>query len=83
VRVAVRNTGSYISPEELPRVFERFFQHDPARARGGNGSGGAGLGLAIATEVVQAHKGTISATSDEVAGTEFVVILPSRESSRD
>jgi signal transduction histidine kinase len=74
VRVAVRNTGSYIPPDELSRVFERFFQHDPARTRGVNG--GAGLGLAIATEVVQAHKGTISATSDQTEGTEFVVTLP-------
>ena len=73
VRIAVRNTGSYIPPDELARVFERFFQHDPARTRG---NGGAGLGLAIATEVVQAHQGTISATSDQAAGTEFVVTLP-------
>ncbi len=73
VRVGVRNTGSYIPPDELSRVFERFFQHDPARTRG---SAGAGLGLAIVTEVVQAHRGTISATSDETEGTEFVVTLP-------
>ncbi|MFQ5790418.1 MAG: ATP-binding protein, partial [Acidobacteriota bacterium] len=43
-RVAVHNTGSYIPPDELPRVFERFFQLDRTRARG---PGGAGLGLAI------------------------------------
>jgi signal transduction histidine kinase len=73
VRVAVRNTGSYIPPEELSRVFERFFQRDQSRTRG---NGGAGLGLAIATEVVQAHRGTISATSDQSEGTEFVVTLP-------
>jgi signal transduction histidine kinase len=73
VRVAVRNSGSYIAPEELSRVFERFFQHDPSRTRS---TGGAGLGLAIAMEVVQAHAGTISATSDQATGTEFVVTLP-------
>lgn len=73
MRVAVRNTGSYIPSDELVRVFERFFQHDPARTRG---NGGVGLGLAIATEVVQAHRGTISATSDQSSGTEFIVTLP-------
>ncbi len=73
VRVAVRNTGSYISPEELPRIFERFFQADPSRTRG---TGGSGLGLAIASEVVQAHRGAISASSDKRDGTEFVVTLP-------
>ena len=73
VRVSVRNTGSYIPPEELSRVFERFFQRDQSRTRG---NGGAGLGLAIATEVIQAHRGTISATSDQAEGTEFVVTLP-------
>jgi len=73
VRVAVHNTGSYIPPEELPRVFERFFQRDRNRSRG---SAGAGLGLAIAREVVQAHLGSISASSDRKQGTEFVVTLP-------
>ena len=73
VRVAIHNTGSYIPPDELPRIFERFFQLDRHRARG---AGGAGLGLAIASEVVQAHRGSISATSDRDQGTEFVVSLP-------
>jgi signal transduction histidine kinase len=73
VRVAVHNTGSYIPPENLSRVFERFFQLDRNRTRG---TGGAGLGLAIATEVVRAHRGNISASSKEGEGTEFVVTLP-------
>jgi signal transduction histidine kinase len=72
-RVAVRNTGSFIPPDELPRVFERFFQTDRNRA---SGASGAGLGLAIASEVVQAHRGAISASSDREQGTEFVVTLP-------
>ena len=79
VRVAVHNTGSYIPPDELTRVFERFFQIDRNRARQG---GGAGLGLAIANEVVQAHAGTIGATSDRERGTEFVVTLPLRPAGR-
>ena len=73
VRVAIHNSGSYIPAEELTRVFERFFQLDRNRTRG---SGGAGLGLAIASEVVQAHRGDIRASSDQEQGTEFVVTLP-------
>ena len=74
VRVAVHNTGSYIPPDELPRVFERFYQVERHRGRGT--AGGGGLGLAIASEVVQAHRGSIQATSDREHGTEFVVTLP-------
>ncbi len=73
VRVTVHNTGSYIPPEDLPRVFQRFFQPNRNRSRG---TGGAGLGLAIASEVVQAHRGAIRASSDREQGTEFVVTLP-------
>jgi two-component system sensor histidine kinase ResE len=73
VRVAVRNSGSYIPPADLERVFERFYQLDRNRTRT---SGGAGLGLAIAKEVVQAHRGEISASSNRDQGTEFIVTLP-------
>jgi len=73
VRVTIHNTGSYIPREDLPRVFERFFQLDRHRKRG---SGGAGLGLAIVSEVMQAHGGGVNASSDEAEGTEFVVTLP-------
>ena len=72
-RVTVHNTGSYIPSEDLPRVFERFFQLDRNRP---SGAGGAGLGLAIVSEVIQAHRGTIDANSDQEQGTEFVVTLP-------
>ncbi len=70
VRVAVHNTGSYIPPAELPRVFERFFQMDRNRS-----TDGAGLGLAIVREVVQAHGGSAHANSSREDGTEFVVTL--------
>jgi signal transduction histidine kinase len=73
VRVAVQNSGSYIAAGDLERVFERFFQLDRNRSRT---TGGAGLGLAIAKEVVHAHRGEISASSDRKQGTEFVVTLP-------
>jgi signal transduction histidine kinase len=73
VCVSVHNTGSYIPPEDLPRVFERFFQVDRARARKG---GSSGLGLAIVAEIVEAHGGSVSAKSDERTGTEFIITLP-------
>jgi len=69
--VTVHNSGSFIPPEDLPRVFERFFQVDRNRV-----SGRSGLGLSIAAEVVQAHRGTIQATSSRETGTEFTVTLP-------
>ena len=75
VSTAVHNTGSYIPPEDLPRLFERFYQLDRSRSSGPGGAG-AGLGLAIAREVVQAHRGEIRASSDRERGTEFVVTLP-------
>ena len=73
VRVGVHNTGSVIPPEDLPRVFERFFQVDRARARKG---GSSGLGLSIVSEIVEAHGGRVHAESGEGRGTEFVVTLP-------
>src|SRR5207237_5319032 len=49
--LTVHNTGSFVPPQEVERVFERFYQIDKARA----GDRGSGLGLAIAREIVQAH----------------------------
>ncbi len=78
VSIGVHNTGSVIPKEDLPRVFERFFQVDRARARKG---GSSGLGLSIVTEIVEAHGGTVRAVSSESGGTEFIVILPSDQMS--
>lgn len=69
--VSVHNTGSYIPPEDLSRVFERFYRVERARS-GRNG----GLGLAIASEVVAAHGGAIEAKSTRDDGTEFRFVLP-------
>lgn len=54
--LSVGNTGPGISPEKLPRVFDRFFRGDPAHS---NNVEGCGLGLSIAQWIVQAHGGTI------------------------
>lgn len=68
VTVEVRDTGRGIPPDLLPRIFDRFVK--------GPGSTGSGLGLAIARDLVQAHGGTIDATSQEGAGTTIRFTLP-------
>ena len=73
ILLSVHNTGSYIPPDVLPRVFERFYRGDAARSRDGRHGG---LGLSIAREIVTAHGGTIEAVSDPEQGTEFRVLLP-------
>ena len=70
------NQGESIPEEDLPRVFDRFWRSDKARARS---TGGYGLGLAIAKGITESHGGKIWATSDDVQGTSFYVKLPINE----
>jgi heavy metal sensor kinase len=72
VEVEVRDTGSGIAEEELPRVFDRFYRADAARER----SGGTGLGLAIVRMIVDQHEGEIHAESTPGEGSVFTVRLP-------
>jgi signal transduction histidine kinase len=74
VEIVVRDSGQGIAAQELPRIFERFYQVDKTRGP----RRGAGLGLAITQEIVQAHGGQISVTSAGVGqGSTFTVWLPS------
>ena len=69
VEVRIADDGSGIPPEQLPYVFERFYQAGGLRT-------GAGLGLAIAREIVMAHGGKIEVSSAPGEGAEFTVRLP-------
>jgi signal transduction histidine kinase len=73
VRLAVTDSGDGITPEDLPRVFDRFYRGEKSRARA---SGGAGLGLAIAKAWVQAMGGEIGAESAPGHGSCFWFTLP-------
>jgi two-component system sensor histidine kinase CiaH len=72
-QLEVADTGSGIAPEHLPRIFDRFYRADKARARE---RGGTGLGLAIAKMLVDAHGGQLHLTSSVGIGTQVTVSLP-------
>ncbi len=72
VQMHVQDSGSGISPEDLPHIFDRFYRGDKSR----QGNGESGLGLAIARSLVEAHGGTISAKSQPGQGTIFTISLP-------
>lgn len=67
----VNDTGVVIAKEDLTNIFERFYRTDESRAEEGYG-----LGLSIANNIVDRHRGIITATSDEADGTTFAVSLP-------
>lgn len=72
IEVRVADSGVGIAPDELDRVFDRFYRGDAARAR----PGGTGLGLAIARLLVEKQGGTIDVMSEAGRGSEFRVLLP-------
>ena len=79
VMLEVRDTGAGIPEDQLPRVFEKFYQADNQDSASQKGTG---LGLAIAKEIVEAHGGTIQCESAPGVGTTFTINLPTRVQGR-
>jgi signal transduction histidine kinase len=73
VILGVTDTGIGIAPEHLPRIFERFYRADSGRSRE---AGGTGLGLAIVKHLVEAHGGSVGATSVVGTGTTVRIFFP-------
>jgi len=73
VTVAIKNTGSGISSEQLPRIFERFYKVDTSRSYDVKG---AGLGLYLVKTFLELHKGSIEVSSIEGKYTQFKFNIP-------
>lgn len=73
VEVSVKDTGSGIAPEHLPRIFDRFYRADPARSRHPQGTG---LGLAIVKSIMILHQGTVRLHSRPNEGTTAILRFP-------
>jgi signal transduction histidine kinase len=71
--VIVRDTGIGITPEDLPRIWDRLYRGDRSRAERG-----LGLGLSLVRAYVRAHGGQVSAESTPGQGSTFTVLLPRR-----
>jgi len=78
VILSVEDTGEGIPADKLPHIFERFYRVDEARSQSDSESG---LGLAIAKSIVEAHSGTITATSIVDQGTNMQIHLPIPENA--
>ncbi|MBW4450535.1 MAG: HAMP domain-containing protein [Spirirestis rafaelensis WJT71-NPBG6] len=69
--IQIQDQGKGIKEGDLPRIFEQFYTTDPARKGSGNG-----LGLAIAKRIIEAHQGSIIASSSPNQGATFTIYLP-------
>ena len=75
VELAIQDSGPGLKPEDLARIFDRFYRADASRQRG---DGGSGLGLAIAKSIVQAHNGQLTAESEAGQGLKVIIRLPAQ-----
>lgn len=73
VEIVVADTGVGILPDNIDKIFDRFYQVDSSQTRS---YGGTGIGLALAKELVDLHHGEISVASERGMGTTFIVRLP-------
>jgi signal transduction histidine kinase len=73
VQIEVTDSGAGISAEELPHIFEKFYQ---AANQEQAAQKGTGLGLAIAKQIVEGHGGLITVESNPGVGTTFTLTLP-------
>ena len=76
IRISITDTGQGISPEDLPKIFDRLFRGSFARE-----TPGSGLGLTIAKRIMELHRGTIEVESRKGHGTEVNLSLPAYEDS--
>jgi signal transduction histidine kinase len=74
VDLTVRDSGTGIPPEQLPRIFDRYFT--TKSGPDASGKGGTGLGLATCREIIEAHHGRIRVESTVGKGTAFIIKLP-------
>lgn len=75
VEFCIGNSGSYISPEDIPMIFDAFFTKGK--------KSGTGLGLAIAQKIVTSHGGNIWCKSSKEKGTEFYFTLPAADAAKE
>jgi len=73
VSISVSDTGYGIAPDELPRIFDKFYRAKTEKTRN---IVGTGLGLPIVKSIVEAHNGTVKVESEEEVGSTFYVRLP-------
>ncbi len=76
LRIKIKDTGAGISPEDIGRIFDRFYRGEKSRTRE---AGGSGLGLAITREIVARHHGNVEVESTPGQGSTFTIVLPRLE----
>jgi two-component system sensor histidine kinase BaeS len=74
--IVVEDDGEGIPSEALPHIFDHFYRVDPARS---TTTGGSGLGLSIVRKIIEAHRGTITVSSEAGKGSTFRIALPIAE----